>query len=188
MSRQVASSVTAASKAAVDERQFKDLMAAVCAPVTVVTGVDGTTPVGATVSAFGSLSLEPRLVSVALDVRSGLLATLRATGRFGVNVLSEHQADIALRFASRGDDRFADVVWMWQDDLPRLAGATGWLSCTVHDIVSTGDHDLVIGEVVGAARARRAPLVYAERTFGTHSRLAASPLTSISERVASCAR
>ena len=172
----------------VDERQFKDLMAAVCAPVTIVTGVSGSSPVGVTVSAFGSLSLEPRLVSVALDLRSSVLATIRTTERFGVNVLSQCQAEIAMRFASRREDRFADVAWVWDGGLPRLAGSTGWLSCEVHEVVPAGDHALVIGRVVGAARAKHAPLVYAERIFGTHSQLAPSRLVSMPERVASCAQ
>jgi len=172
----------------VGEQQFRDLMAAVCAPVTVVTCVDGASPQGATVSAFGSLSLDPPLISIALDLRSTVLATIRDSGRFGVNVLSEHQAETAMRFAARSADRFAETVWTWDQGLPRLAGSTGWLACDVHAVVPAGDHELVIGHVAAAARARRAPLVYAERTFGTHSRLVPGPVVSMSERVAACAR
>lgn len=70
----------------INEQAFRDLMAGVCAPVTIVTTHDDG-PHGATVSAFASLSLRPPMVTVALDRASGVLARILATGRFGVNVL-----------------------------------------------------------------------------------------------------
>ena len=51
----------------VGPQQFRDLMAGVCAPVTIVTTMDEGQPFGATVSAFASLSLDPPMVTVALD-------------------------------------------------------------------------------------------------------------------------
>jgi hypothetical protein len=59
------------------DQAFRDLMSAVCAPVTVVTTADEDGPHGTTVSAFASLSLRPPLVTVALDRRSGLLGRWR---------------------------------------------------------------------------------------------------------------
>ncbi len=46
---------------------FRDVMAGVCTPVTVVTALDGDRPHGTTVSAFASLSMAPPMVLVALD-------------------------------------------------------------------------------------------------------------------------
>ena len=82
------------------DQMFRDLMAAVCAPVTVVTAADEAGPHGATVSAFASLSLRPPLVTVALDRRSALLARILDTRRLGVNVLGSGDDEIALRFAT----------------------------------------------------------------------------------------
>src|ERR1700761_6429146 len=81
------------------DQAFRDLMSAVCAPVTVVTTADEDGPHGTTVSAFASLSLTPPLVTVALDRRSGLLGRIIATGRLGVNVLGSADDEVALRFA-----------------------------------------------------------------------------------------
>src|ERR1700733_15879039 len=90
------------------DQVFRDLMAAVCAPVTVVTTADEAGPHGATVSAFASLSLRPPLVTVALDRRSALLASILGTGRLGVNVLGAGDDEVALRFArSAGAGRVA---------------------------------------------------------------------------------
>jgi flavin reductase (DIM6/NTAB) family NADH-FMN oxidoreductase RutF len=51
----------------VDLQTSRDLMAGVCAPVTVVTTAKDDIPYGATVRAFASLALDPPPVTVALD-------------------------------------------------------------------------------------------------------------------------
>ncbi|WP_306943054.1 flavin reductase family protein [Streptomyces phaeochromogenes] len=69
-----------------------------------VTALDGDRPHGTTVSAFASHSLTPPMVLVSLDNRSQLLAVIRRTGRFGLNILGVHQADLATAFARTGPD------------------------------------------------------------------------------------
>ncbi|MGK5531026.1 flavin reductase family protein [Streptomyces sp. URMC 129] len=172
----------------VGEQEFRDLMAGVCAPVTVVTGAEDGVPCGATVSAFASLSLRPPMVTVALDGRSSVLARIVATGRFGVNVLGRAQAGVALAFARPGVDRFAGADWAFDHGLPRLARAPGWLVCEVARVVEGGDHRLLLGAVAHAATRAAAPLVYAHRTFGTHSGLVRRPRHSIADHVEACAR
>ena len=58
------------------DQKFRDLMAGVCAPVSVVTTADIEGPHGATVSSLASLSLRPALVSIALDRQSALLSRI----------------------------------------------------------------------------------------------------------------
>ena len=86
---------------ALDIQRFRDLMAGVCAPVTVVTTAEAEIPYGATVSAFASLSLNPPMISVALDRSSQLLARILRTRRFGINVLEKSQEETARLFAAR---------------------------------------------------------------------------------------
>jgi flavin reductase (DIM6/NTAB) family NADH-FMN oxidoreductase RutF len=167
---------------------FRDLMAAVCAPVTIVTATGADRPHGATVSSFASLSLQPPLITIALDRRSALLARIGETGRFGVNLLGHGQADLAIRFAQRDTDRFAGAEWHPDHGLPRLHGTAGWLVCSVHSVVDGGDHALILGHVDAAARADRPPLVYAHRTFGTHSRYDQRPRPLIADQIAACTR
>ncbi|MDX6741183.1 flavin reductase family protein [Actinocorallia sp. A-T 12471] len=167
---------------------FRDMMAGVCAPVTVVTAVDGASPVGATVSSFASLSLDPPLVTVAFDRRSRVLERILAERRFGVNLLGHAQDDLAMLFASREPDRFARAAWHWDDGLPRLDGAAGWLDCDLYEAVEGGDHLLLLGHVVGAGRAELPPLVYAHRTFGTHSRYGERRRPPIADSLAALTR
>ncbi|MEV6898938.1 flavin reductase family protein [Amycolatopsis sp. NPDC051372] len=155
----------------VDEAAFRELMGAVCAPVTVVTTTTGEgRPHGTTVSSFASLSLRPPMVSFALDNGSALLQHVRESRRVGVNVLAHGQEAVAAAFAGRGEGKFTGVPWHEDDGLPRLASAGGWLVGTVNWLVPGGDHVLVLVQVVASEVSEAAPLVYARRTFGTHSR------------------
>lgn len=165
----------------------KDLMGSVCAPVGIVTttGDDGE-PQGATVSSFAALSIEPPLITVAFERTSSLLARIQHIGRFGVNLLGHGQDDLASRFARRGVDRFADTDWYLDAGLPRIVGAAGWTACELYNVVDGGDHLLLFGLVTGVARADMPPLVYAHRTFGTHSRFTERPRPLIADVIAAC--
>jgi flavin reductase (DIM6/NTAB) family NADH-FMN oxidoreductase RutF len=152
-----------------DIPKFRDLMAGVCAPVTVVTTMQEEVPYGATVSAFASLSLNPPMVSVALDRSSRLLALILETKRFGINVLAKSQEETARLFATRGADRFGQSTWASDHGMPRLGAAASWLVCDLANAVEGGDHILLLGVVTDAEKTIAAPLVYSERIFGTHS-------------------
>lgn len=172
----------------IEPQQFRDLMAGVCAPVTVVTTMTNGVPHGATVSSFASLSLNPPLVSVAFDRGSALLRQIQAAGRFGVNVLGHAQDELAVTFARRGADRFAAAAWFTDHALPRLAGVPGWMACELDRSIEAGDHLLLFGLVTAASsRQDQPPLVYAHRTFGTHSRFAERARPSIADLIAACA-
>ncbi|MTD53214.1 flavin reductase family protein [Amycolatopsis pithecellobii] len=147
---------------------FTDVMAGVPTPVSVVTAMDGDRPHGTTVSAFASLSLTPPMLLVSLDRRSDLLTLVRASGRFGVNVLSREQAAVAKAFAVKGASKFDGIAWRPANDLPRLDGVSGWLACEVSDLVDGGDHVVALGTVLAAESSGLAPLTYHARSFGTH--------------------
>lgn len=150
---------------------FKAAMGSVCTPVSVVTSFDGQRPHGTTVSAFCSLSLRPPLLLVALDEASDLLAVLRGAPRFGLNVLSDAQDGVAGKFAVKGEDKFSDVNWEPRSGAPHLVGSACWFACDVEQLVSGGDHTIVIGRVLDSDHADRPPLTYHRRGFGTHGPL-----------------
>jgi flavin reductase (DIM6/NTAB) family NADH-FMN oxidoreductase RutF len=152
---------------------YKDVMAAVCTPVSVVTAIADARPHGTTVSAFTSLSLDPPMLLVSLDRDSDLLALIRATGRFGVNVLGSRQSELALTFARKGATKFDGVEWTCAQGVPRLRGVVGWLACQLTDLVEGGDHIIALGTVVAAEVVPGPPLTYHARAFGTHATLEA---------------
>ncbi|MGB8405618.1 MAG: flavin reductase family protein [Mycobacterium sp.] len=157
--------------AEVNAEGFRDAMAQLPGPVSVITAQAGSRPHGTTVSAVISLSLTPPMVLVSLDRRSDLLAIIADTRTFGVNVLSASQIDLALRFAGKGAGKFDGVACDLVDGAPRLPDTSAWLRCTVSDLVDGGDHVVVLGAVTGADSAPVTPLIYHARTFGTHTPL-----------------
>jgi flavin reductase (DIM6/NTAB) family NADH-FMN oxidoreductase RutF len=161
--------------ATVDSERFRAVMRSVCSPVAVVTAFAGDRPHGTTVSAFASLSMDPPMMLVSLDRSSELLKHVRRSRRFGLNVLSSEQRDLAVTFARKGTNKFSGVAWTLDERLPRLPNTVGWVACTVERLVRGGDHILVLGNVISAGHAVAAPLTYHGRVFGTHAALATRP-------------
>ena len=145
---------------------FRDAMARVSSPVTVITTIVDGAPTGTTVSAFASLSVDPPMVFFALDNRGGMIDRVRAAGRIGVNILAAGQDEVALRFARRDlPDRFAGLAWRDDRGLPRIDGAVAWLRCEQLQLVPGGDHTVILGHVDDAATEGERSLGYHLRTF-----------------------
>lgn len=131
--------------------------------VTVVTCRRGDVVHGATVNAFTSVSLAPPLVLTALDRRSRACGHL-TEGAFVVNVLAEHQRDVALHFAGR--PMAGPVPWLDQDgDHPRLDGVVGHLFCRVWRNYDGGDHVLHVAEVEDLRSHGGRPLLFHRGDF-----------------------
>lgn len=147
-----------------DADLFRTVMGHFVSGVTVVTGRDASgDPFGLTASSFTSVSLEPLLVLVSVGQGSATLPRLRAAGAFAVNILSSGQKDIAYRFAGtdRGG-RFQELDWSPGEATgsPVLGGGLAWMECRLWRSDTAGDHELVLGEVLGAASSPGDPLVY----------------------------
>lgn len=137
-------------------------MARVPTPVTVVTAPGEPAPAGATASAVASLSLEPPLMLVCLDHSSRTLKALRASGRFGVNVLARDGADHARRFATRAPhpDKWSGVGHQERAGVPVLDAALVWVVCELRDLLDGGDHTIVTGGVLKLGARDGAPLLF----------------------------
>ncbi|RZI94344.1 MAG: flavin reductase [Microbacterium sp.] len=149
------------------ETALRNAMANFATGLTIVTTSDGGRPHGSTLSGVMSLSMDPPMILLSLSRTSSLLARLQRGGRFGVNVLAAHQDQVALRFATKVHDRFADIGWR-DDGAPRLDDVHAWVLADVTGTVPAGDHVLVLGTVVSAETGDHQPLTYWKRTFGTH--------------------
>ena len=130
--------------------------------VTVVTTRDASgQPLGLTVSAFCSVSLEPPLVLVCIDHRSEANRGLRESGLFGVSVLGEHQEEVSRRFAAPGADKLEGFAFLdGPHGLPLVPGAVAHLECSVRSFHDEGDHAVWVGEVLGAAAQPGRPLIH----------------------------
>jgi flavin reductase (DIM6/NTAB) family NADH-FMN oxidoreductase RutF len=142
------------------------------AGVTIVTSTDRDgQPVGATVSAFSSLSLNPPLVLVCLTMESRSANAIRHSQAFVVHLLAEHQAGLAQHFAGDIAEKFADVTFERNEaGVPCLDDCPVRLECSLHAELPGGDHAIFVGRVEAAFNEDGfQPVVHSNRKF---SRLA----------------
>jgi len=125
-------------------------------------------PWGLTANAFASVSLEPPLVLVCVDLTSDTHAGLRAAGVFAVSVLAADQERLARRFADgQVGDKFEGIAWRVETSgAPVLEDVTAWVDCRVHAEHPAGDHSIFVGEVVAGGAAGAAPLLYYRGGYG----------------------
>ncbi|MFF4314736.1 flavin reductase family protein [Streptomyces sp. NPDC001507] len=151
-----------------DPADFRSAMAALAAPVTVVTCYDELgAPRGMTVSAACSLSLDPPLFLLCLDRRAGSHDALVNAPFFCVHVLGPGDEDLAMRFAGPADRRFAGAP-LRPGPAPAPALAVGLrLTCEQYAVRDGGDHSILIGRVteVDAPLGAGGGLVWHQRAF-----------------------
>jgi flavin reductase ActVB len=153
----------------VDLTAFRNAMASFASGVTVVTTADDDGILwGFTASAFSSLSLDPPLILVCLEKRAESHPAFERADHFAVSILSEHQRDTAMRFATRGADKFGGFETLRGEatGLPLVPEAMAHIECSVLDRLPGGDHTILIGEVLTAGTDDRPPLLHHNRRFG----------------------
>jgi flavin reductase (DIM6/NTAB) family NADH-FMN oxidoreductase RutF len=154
----------------IDGDTFKEMMAGVAATVTVVTTYDGDEPIGITVSAFTSVSVDPPIVLWCIDKVSAALEAMVAADGFTVNFLDDASRDVAMTFATKGADRFASTPTSAPSvdgAGPVLEVAYGAFECVTIERFEMGDHWVIFGRVDAGGRTdpTRSPLLYLDREF-----------------------
>ena len=106
------------------------------------------------------VSIDPKLVAVALERESVTLALVEAGGSFSLSLLRRDERDVVRRFVkpvtevTRDDDGSLATMsgqrvhQAGRAGLPVLASAAAYLVCDLTERVALGSHTLCIGEVV----------------------------------------
>jgi flavin reductase (DIM6/NTAB) family NADH-FMN oxidoreductase RutF len=151
-----------------DARTFRDALGRFATGVAFVTAAPGGVPAGLIVNSLASVSLDPPLVSFCPSRASLTWARMRATRRFGVNVLGRAHERFARRAAPAGADRFAGLDWApGRHGVPLLGGALATLECAIAAEHPAGDHTIVVGRVEAACVAPAGePLVFFAGAYG----------------------
>ncbi len=117
-----------------------------------------------TINSFSSVSLMPALVSWCIDQRAASYATFIGASHFALTVLAADQADLALRFATRGVDKFRGIE-IDDGQAPVIANACAWFRCESHRSIELGDHQMLVGKVTEFGNNDRQPLVFRNGQF-----------------------
>jgi flavin reductase len=140
--------------------------------ICVVTSQDAGIDHAMTVNSFSSVSLEPPLVLICVEVEARFHDAVLAAGYWGVSVLDGGGRAVADWLATRGRPLHGQL-----DRVPHHRGpvtgvalldsATATLECRTHAVYPGGDHSIVVGEVTSAAVSETAEsaLVYHRGTY-----------------------
>lgn len=142
--------------------QFRQVMGNFATGITVVTTrlKDGN-PYGLTVNSFTSVSLDPVLVLVCLDLRLSGLQAFKDSKQFGISILSEHQEDVSRIFAKKDVERPPDIYFDGKLGMPLLKNSIAVMECATTKIYEGGDHLIFLGEVDNAEVLQQDhPLMY----------------------------
>jgi len=154
--------------------EFRAVMARFATGVVVVTCVEDGFDHAMTANSFTSVSLDPPLVLVCVENDSRFHEAISAVGTWAVSVLDESQKGRARWFATRGRPLVGQF-----DSTPTtrspitgsllLDGALVTLECRTAAVHPAGDHDIVVGEVLGLRTLRPdgEPLLYFRSGFRT---------------------
>jgi flavin reductase (DIM6/NTAB) family NADH-FMN oxidoreductase RutF len=150
-----------------DSEAFRKACSQFASGVTIATvmGDDGS-PHGLTASSFTSVSMRPPMVLVCVDHKASVHAQFKGARAFAINLLSEDQKDLSVRFSTPGGHRFSSLNWSpGKLGAPILREALAWFECEVDQMVEAGDHTIFIGRVKETASHEGWPLLYFNRHY-----------------------
>ena len=135
--------------------EFRKVMGLFTTGVCVVSVPDGEQGVSAmTVNSLVSVSLDPRLLCWSLQNDASQFDLYMDARRFAVSILGHDQAELALRYAARGDAllRSEDFVES-ASGLPVIGEALGHIECERWSNHLAGDHTMIFGKVTGLSKS-----------------------------------
>jgi flavin reductase ActVB len=156
----------------IQRQRFASIMAAVPSGVAIITTTsEDHQPKGLTTTAVCSVSADPPLLLVCIDRESRTLPALTRARRFVINFIRVGYEEVCQVFASKDDDKFANLVWeTTHTGMPLLRDhAISWAECSTVREIEAGDHVILIGQVEDggiAGDAGVAPLIYYRRGWG----------------------
>ncbi|MCG2624421.1 flavin reductase family protein [Arthrobacter sp. I2-34] len=154
-------SVAAATAKSVDPAIFREAMTRFASGVTIVTTVDSEgRSHGFTATAFSSVSATPPLVLVCLDKSARCHPEFLRATEYSISILRSEHWDIAMRFASKIDDKFTSGFVSNEYGLSHLPDALVSLVCLPEQVIDAGDHTVLIGRVVSVELGDGAPAVF----------------------------
>lgn len=153
-----------------DPEALRSAMRAWSAGVTVVAAAYENEKHGMTVNSFTSISLDPALITIALQRNTRTHDLVMKSRVFGLTILSAEQKRISDLFAGRlpeSEDRFSHVkTETLVTGSPLIVGGLSWMDCRIVHTHDAGMNTLFIAEVLAArGTGSGEPLIYHNREY-----------------------
>lgn len=151
-----------------DSQLQRKIMGQFATGVTVITLKDGDQTWGMTANAVTSVSLDPPLVLVCVQRDNQTHPKLQSAGCFAMNILAADQQDLSDRYAYVGPKDCSGLdTGEDKTGAPILPGTLGYVDCEVREVLSGGDHDIFLAEIVAGQLSEGEPLLYYQGGYRT---------------------
>jgi flavin reductase (DIM6/NTAB) family NADH-FMN oxidoreductase RutF len=161
---------------AIEKDFFRQVMGRFATGVTVVTTRHQGKLGGLTVNAFCSVSLNPPLVLICIDLASQSLSLIRESKVFAVNMLTDQQEYLSQCFATHSEARYAHFCHASYHSVstgaPVIDDVLAFIDAHVIAEYPGGDHAIFLGQVVAMGIADH--VVFADETNRAISMLPAT--------------
>jgi len=134
--------------------------------IAIAAEVDGVR-IGLAASTFVPVSLDPPLVSFAVQNTSETWPKLKDLPRLGISVLGEAHDEAARALAAKTGDRFAGLSTVSRESgAVFIEGTSVWVESAIEQLVPAGDHTIVILRVADiTVHSAVPPIVFHRSTF-----------------------
>jgi flavin reductase (DIM6/NTAB) family NADH-FMN oxidoreductase RutF len=136
---------------ALEKNFFRQVAGQFATGVTVVTTRSGKTLAGLTVNAFCTVSLDPPLILICVDLNSTTLPCMRDSGVFAVNILTSEQEHLSRCFATSTEERYEHFCHAGfrtaATGSPIIDGTLAFFDARIVAEYPGGDHVIFIGQV-----------------------------------------
>lgn len=155
---------------------FRLAMRRLVGAVSIVTTIDGDTPVGLTATAVTAFSAEPARLLACINLKGTTFRAIAESRRMAINLLGIQHIELAQKFGGAPvshEERFALGEW---DSLvtgaPILLDALAAFDCVIDEMMVAHSHAVMIGEIksVRLSPHHPDPLLYADGTFTSISK------------------
>lgn len=157
---------------AIEKQFFRQVLGHFATGVTVVTTQSQGNLAGITVNAFCSVSLNPPLVLVCIDLNSNTLPLLRESKAFAVNMLTDQQEELSRGFSTSSRERFEHFCHASYHTAatgaPILDNSLAFVDANIVAEYPGGDHAIFIGEVKAIGDLNKTLLVESGETLANH--------------------
>lgn len=149
-------------------RLYRDALGGYPTGVALVTLIQDGAARAMTVNSFASVSLDPPLVLWSIAKDSARYRTFLDAKSFAINVLAADQGPLATACAQDDDLDAAGASWsLGEGGAPLVADTVARFECSREAVHPGGDHDIIIGRVIGFDQPRLAPaLVFHRSAYG----------------------
>ena len=151
------------------KQTYRDAMARLTGAVNIISSDGEAGLAGFTASAVCSVTDEPPMLLVCVNLSSRQDNLLHTNGVLCVNTLAAGQEDVARAFSTSGaemEDRFAAARWTTlESGAPVLEGALAAFDCRIAERWERGTHAVLLCDVLAARSDQGEALVYFDRAY-----------------------